>query len=336
MKHVRPRTVLAALAVTVALALSGCSASSSAAPAASAPASAGAEDASWPRTVTHEQGELTLDAAPQRIVSTTPSVTGTLLAIGAPVVASAATAPGTAVADEDGFFRQWGDVARERGVEVLYPNLELDLEAIISAEPDLVVVSTSGADSVLDQYEQIAELFPTVVVNYSDKSWQDLATDLGEITGHEDGAADAIADFDAYVAEAADSLTVPDGPVSVVSYNGPTDDSAVAKETSPWAGILGDLGLEVVGAPDALDTSEQVRQDVAWVSFENLTAAITGTQVWLLSGTPDDVAELTAEPTLQNLEAVTTGQVFDLGPTSFRLDYYSATALVDTVVGHLG
>ncbi|HBQ31420.1 MAG TPA: Fe2+-enterobactin ABC transporter substrate-binding protein, partial [Ochrobactrum anthropi] len=39
----------------------------------------------WPRTVEHEAGEITLKAKPVRIVSTTPSITGILLAMGAPL-----------------------------------------------------------------------------------------------------------------------------------------------------------------------------------------------------------------------------------------------------------
>ena len=53
--------------------------------------SSGADSGDWPRTVTDEQGEVTIDKKPTKIVSTSPSVTGTLLAIDAPVVASAAT-----------------------------------------------------------------------------------------------------------------------------------------------------------------------------------------------------------------------------------------------------
>ncbi|MDM8084922.1 Fe2+-enterobactin ABC transporter substrate-binding protein [Cellulomonas cellasea] len=334
MKSLRLRSKAAVTLALAALALSACS---SPEPAAEAGATAGAEateDASWPRTITHEAGETVIEAKPERIVSTAMSATGTLLAIDAPVVASAASKPDTASADANGFFRQWGDLAVERGVEILYPNLEFDLEAVIAAEPDLVIVSTSGADSVLDQYAQLSELFPTIVVDYSSQTWQDLATELGAATGLEDEAAAAAADFDAYVADAAKKITVDPGVASIVSYNGAESDSAVAKTTSPWAQLFDGLGIEVVAAPDGLDTSEQVRQDVAWVSFENLTAAIGGDSVFLLSGEAPDVERFLADPTLANLPAVQSKQVYPMG-LSFRLDLYSATSLVDTLVEQL-
>ncbi|MCR3806229.1 hypothetical protein K3Z85_29415, partial [Pseudomonas aeruginosa] len=82
---------------------------------------------------------------PARIVSTTPSVTGILLAMDAPLVASAATTP-SRLTDAKGFFSQWAKVADQRGVEVLYRNLRFDIEAVIAQDPDLLVASATGAD----------------------------------------------------------------------------------------------------------------------------------------------------------------------------------------------
>ena len=46
---------------------------------------------SWPRTLQTPKGPLTLQRAPERIVSTSVTITGTLLAIDAPVTGSGAT-----------------------------------------------------------------------------------------------------------------------------------------------------------------------------------------------------------------------------------------------------
>ncbi|WP_435889416.1 hypothetical protein [Escherichia coli] len=43
---------------------------------------------------------------------------------------------------------------------------------------------------------------PTLIINYDDKSWQSLLTQLGEITGHEKQAAERIAQFDKQLAAA--------------------------------------------------------------------------------------------------------------------------------------
>ncbi|WP_228393394.1 hypothetical protein [Ornithinicoccus hortensis] len=81
-----------------------------------------ADDAAgeWPRTIEHESGTTEIPEEPTVVVSTSITLTGTLLAIDAPVSASAATGTGP-LTDDQGFFAQWADVADERGVEVLYP-----------------------------------------------------------------------------------------------------------------------------------------------------------------------------------------------------------------------
>lgn len=318
-----------------AFALTACGTDSPSATESSQAATAEASaDAIWPRTVTDEKGEVTLDAQPEKIVSTSISVTGTLLAINAPVVASAATSVSD-ITDDKGFFSQWADVADERGVDVLYDNLEFSMEALIAADPDLVIVSTSGADSVLDHYDEISAQFPTLVVDYSKQTWQDLATELGEATGHEADAAQAISDFDDYAATAAQSITVPEGGVSIVSYNGPGADQGIAKKTGPHAQLMNELGIDVVEAPANLDTSEQERSDFAFVTFENLSQAIGGDAVFLLSGTEETVQAFESQSVLANLPAVQSGSVYPLGPTSFRIDYYSGKQFIDAVVDAL-
>jgi iron complex transport system substrate-binding protein len=328
-------TLIAAAAVMTACSTGAGSAQSDAAESGTPAAAASGDQGTWPRTIADEQGEVTIDAKPERIVSTSLSVTGTLLAIGAPVVASAATSASD-ITDDKGFFSQWADVADERGVEVLYPDLEFDMEALIAADPDLVVVSTSGADSVLDHYDEIAAEFPTIVVDYSKQTWQDLATQLGEATGLEGEAQTSIADFDDYAATAAQRITAPEGGVSIVSYNGPGSDQGVAKLTGPHAQLMESLGLDVVEGPEDLDTSEQSRSDFIFVTLENLSKAVGGETVFLLTGTEETVSAFASDSVLANLPAVQKNQVYPLGPTSFRIDYYSGKQFVDAVVDALG
>lgn len=76
--------------------------------------------ADWPRQIADSRGTHTLESQPLRIVSTSVTLTGSLLAIDAPVVASGATTPNNRVADAQGFLRQWGDVAKKRKLARLY------------------------------------------------------------------------------------------------------------------------------------------------------------------------------------------------------------------------
>lgn len=59
--------------------------------------------ADWPRQITDSRGPHTLESQPLRIVSTSVTLTGSLLAIDAPVVASGATTPNNRVADGQDF-----------------------------------------------------------------------------------------------------------------------------------------------------------------------------------------------------------------------------------------
>lgn len=103
-------------------------------------------DAGWPRQIRDSRGVHTLDHKPARIVSTSVTLTGSLLAIDAPVVASGATTPNNRFADDQGFMRQWSDVAKARHVARLYIG-EPNAETVAAQMPDLILISATGGDS---------------------------------------------------------------------------------------------------------------------------------------------------------------------------------------------
>lgn len=165
------------VAAALMLGLGACTASGSATPETSDTQSSATQQSQWPRTITDEKGSVTIEEQPKRIVNTAMSTTGSLLAIDAPVVATTVTTPGPE-ADSNGFFTQWSEAAAAANVQPLYKIGNFDLESIIAQDPDLIVVSTSGADSVMDHYDQLKEIAPTIVVNYSNKDWPELTRQL--------------------------------------------------------------------------------------------------------------------------------------------------------------
>jgi len=283
-----------------------------------------------PAELADEAPTASAQASPKRIVSTSPSVPGILLAMDAPLVASAATTP-SRISDAKGFFTQWAEVADQRGVQVLYKNLVFDLEAVVGQAPDLLVVSATGADSVLPhQAELQAQGIDTVVVNYANHSWQELARQLGQASGLQAQAEAAIERFDAYAAQAAARITPPAGAVSVVGYN-LGGSYSVARLDSPHAQLLAALGFAVAGLPQGLQGQVKRSSDVDFISRENLSAAITGDTVFLLGGSDADVQAFLADPVLANLPAVVHKRVYALGPSSFRIYYYSGREMIDAV-----
>lgn len=283
----------------------------------------------WPRTLTDSHGTHTLEQAPVRIVSTSVTLTGSLLAIDAPVVASGATTPGNRMGDSQGFLRQWGDVAKARHVQRLYIG-EASAEAVAAQMPDLILISATGGDSALALYDQLSAIAPTLVINYDDKSWQQLLTQLGEITGHEKQAAERIASFDKQLNEAKQGMVLPPQPVTALVYTPASHSANLWTEQSAQGKLLQQLGFTLSTLPAAIQASKSMgkRHDIVQLGGENLAAGLNGESLFLFASDEKDATALEANPLLSHLPAVQQKRVYALGTETFRLDYYSATQIL--------
>ncbi|WP_353047235.1 Fe2+-enterobactin ABC transporter substrate-binding protein [Sphingobium sp. BHU LFT2] len=278
---------------------------------------------------TNADGTVTdIPAKPHRILSTAASVTGTLLAIDAPLIASASAANGQ-------YFPQWAGVAKERGIENIWPAGDVDIEAAIAVEPDLIVVSTGGADSALAQRAELQAIAPTILVDYGSQSWQDLAIQLGKAASLEKQAAARIAAFDRYVADARGKIAVPAGKVNIISYNGSGTTNPIATANGAHGRLLSGLGFTVEDPDPAWHAASEARGDFVWAPYEMLPR-LTAATTFLLRANDERVAAFLGDPVLANLPSVRTRQVQSLGANSFRIDYYSATQIVDGIVKTFG
>ncbi|MEN6079236.1 Fe2+-enterobactin ABC transporter substrate-binding protein [Chromobacterium piscinae] len=290
---------------------------------------AAATSAGWPRTLDTPKGKVTLGKMPQRIVSTSVTLTGTLLAINAPVVASGGSAAHSKVTDDQGFFTQWSAVATQRGVTPLYQG-EPNAEAIIAAQPDLIVMAGTGGDSALKLYEQLSQMAPTLVVNYDDKSWQELAMLLGRATGREADARAAIADFDAEAAKLKAALKLPPQPTAALVYYEDGSGANLWTPQSAQGKLLQSLGFELATAPDSVkgNTSMGVRHDIIQLTGEKFADGLQGKSMILFNADQGQVPQVLANPFLAGNPAVKARQVYAAGLDTFRLDYYSARNLL--------
>ncbi|ESN53423.1 Fe2+-enterobactin ABC transporter substrate-binding protein [Enterobacter sp. MGH 16] len=281
--------------------------------------------ADWPRQVTDSRGVHTLEHKPTRIVSTSVTLTGSLLAIDAPVVASGATTPNNRVADGQGFLRQWGDMAKQRKVARLYIG-EPSAEAVAAQMPDLILISATGGDSALALYDQLSAIAPTLIINYDDKSWQALLTQLGEITGHEKQAAERIAAFDKQLAQVKQQMTLPPQPVNAIVYTAAAHSANLWTTESAQGKLLHQLGFTLANLPAGLQTStsQGKRHDIIQLGGENLATGLNGEGLFVFAGDEKDVAAIYANPLLAHLPSVKNKRVWALGTETFRLDYYSA------------
>ncbi|AXK46051.1 Fe2+-enterobactin ABC transporter substrate-binding protein [Brachybacterium saurashtrense] len=319
---VRRRTLAAiGLALTAAFASTSCSAPAGEA---TAPEDSTTATGQWPRTVENADGTSTeIPRQPRRIVATSVSVTGTLLAMNAPVVASGSQVGGV-------WFDQWADIAEERGLTNLWSVGEFDLEAVMASDPDLIIVVTSGRGALTDQVTDLQSVAPTVVIDYGAQTWQELALELGRATGLETEAQRTIDEFDALVTDVAGAISVPEGTANIISFNGPGQDNPIARGGGSHADLLESLGFTLEDPDPSWHTQAQERADFVWATYENLLE-LTSETTFILSADDETAQGFAEDPVLANVPAVAAGQVYGLGRNSFRMDPYSSTEVVEHV-----
>ncbi|MBA4262017.1 MAG: Fe2+-enterobactin ABC transporter substrate-binding protein [Comamonadaceae bacterium] len=288
------------------------------------PASAVTPPATWPVVHRNPDGsQVTIPAKPRRILSASVTLTGSLLAIDAPVVASSTNS-------NKRFFDQWAAVAEDRKVQRMWALNAVDLEAVYLIKPDLIVVSSSGADSALESVRALSQIAPTIVVDYAANSWQEVTRQLGRAAGLSDRAEQRVAEFAQKTRSVAQTIRVPDGLTSIVAYNGPGMLNPVAMPQGSHGVLLAALGFRME-APDprwhsGLDTPD----DFVKAQYEHLSTLKART-VFLLRQDENDVNALLRDRVLARLPAVQLKQVYGLGKNSFRIDYFSANEILDSI-----
>lgn len=317
---------------------------------------AAAGNGSWPRTVdslavknhhldctdqmdisTCASEQVEIPAQPQRIVSTAVGLTGSLLAVDAPVVATGGATKGSTADNDEGFFNQWADEARDKGVESLW-QLSPDLEKIVNADPDLVLVAANGQDSAVTGIEKIRAIgVPVVVIDYVNMDWTELTTEIGEMTGREADAAARIDEFNQRVDEVKANIAEPEQPVSLVLPSADRSGNAnYMTAASPQGRVAAQLGWDLTVPGDDVARTDGPfagRPDVKQVTAENQDKAFTGRTVLAVdSGIGEDPAEyLKGQPVLADTYAVRNDRVFTMPPELFRMDYYSAMMMLNRI-----
>ncbi|NUT42695.1 MAG: Fe2+-enterobactin ABC transporter substrate-binding protein [Thermoactinospora sp.] len=284
------------------------------------------------RAVQHDAGTTQVPVSPKRIVSMSVTMTGHLLAVEAPVVASQATPP-SPMTDAGGFFKQWGQVASQRGVQVLYQGFEANLEKVVEFKPDLIVGSASGQDSSAKIFDQLKAIAPTVLYRYDNTTWQDLTTRLGQALGLEANASKAIAAYDQKVAQVKSAVQT-GGKDAVVVRDNNTDIPVFTAESAQGA-LLTSLGFTLHAIDPSLAAASSKeggnRKDIVNVAQENVVKAFGDSSVFFAGHSAEQISATQAKPLWKDLPAVADKRVYDLGLEAFRIDYFSASAILDRI-----
>ena len=288
---------------------------------------AAVSESQWPRTFVNADGSTTqIPHKPQKILSTTTTVTGTLVAIDAPVVASSTAGDGK-------FFAQWADIAKQRNIEQLWAVGSVDTEMAYAVMPDLIVVAATGGDSVMDLVPELKLIAPVIIVDYGAQTWQELAVKLGFATGREAFVEQKIAQFNDYLKNV--KLNLPDTRANIIAYNGPGIANVIAKETGPHSELLHSLGLEIEGAKSEWETFSDKRSDFVRAHYETLTM-LKAPMTFVIVADDSKAQTVMNDPVLVNLPSVQKKQVYPLGLNSFRIDYYSSMEIVELMKRHFG
>ena len=259
----------------------------------------------------------------------------------APVVASGGTAPDTNISDAQGFFTQWSSVAEERDVKSLYTG-DPSAEKVLAEDPDLIIIAKVGGDSAIDLYDQLSEVAPTAVIDYSTQDWETISSRLGELTGHEDKAEEIVSAFDDRAAQIKDGIDQPAQPVTGLVYNkaafGESSGGNIWTGESAQGRLLEKVGFTLADVPEDTRGSGQLgqREDIYQIDDENLSRAVTGETVFLFASDESSVDLYKEDPLLGNTPAVQNDAVYALGDDSFRLDYYSASNVLDRIEEQFG
>src|SRR3954454_9794675 len=216
-RSTRSPHALAALLLPPLLVLAGCGGSAKNNDAAAT--SAASEQASWPVTVTGTNGEVTLDAQPEAIVSLSATATEMLFAIGAGPQVEAVDSTSNYPTD-----------APTTDLSAFTPNAE----AIAKYNPDLVVLS-DDMNGIVDALDALD--VPTLQLGAAktiDDTYAQLET-LGDATGHAEEADEVIADVQDRIAAAVDSVGA--GPEGLRVYH-ELDPSLYSAGSSTFIGSI--------------------------------------------------------------------------------------------------
>ena len=284
-----------------------------------------------PVTVTDERGELTLDAPAVDVVSLEWGLTENLLALGVEPVGQADVAG----------YNTWATVLPldEATTDVGFRG-EPSLDAIAALDADLVVTTTDVPENVIAQIE---ETTPVLALRGSDAEdpmgyMRRTLETLGAVTGTQERAEEALAEFDAAVADGRAALEEAGvAGTTVTMADGWDADGVVSVRMytpgSYFGGILGELGLEngwtAEGDPD---------YGLAATDVEGLTALGEGHFLYASNAAETDPfgESLADNPIWQGLPPVAAGDVHRIpdgiwmfgGPAS-------GSAFVDAVVDAL-
>lgn len=343
MKHPTRTAALgtAALAALVALSACGTTDTSKSAPEVKDVESTDCADdttatSTGPVTITDDLGrKVTLDQPAERVIALEwQQIEDVLTLCVAPV----------AVADVEGYTTWDTAEALPEGTVDVGTRQEPNTEAILKADPDLIVVEASGKDDpVIKQFQKYGvPVLTTVGADTADpiQKMKDTFTLLAEATGRTERAETVLSEFDEHLAAAKKEVADADLPTTdFVYFDGWIDGGNVAIRPFGQGSLVGELGEEL-GLKNAWTGPVDEAYGLGQTDIEGMTEV--GEAMLLHTGTVDPAGDIFTElernDVWANLPAVKDGRyhAFPTGIWTFggpRSAQQIIDAYVDVITG---
>ena len=246
----------------------------------------------FPMTMTDNlDRKVTLSALPRRIVSLAPSNTEILFAVGAGEYVVGVTK-----------YCDYPAEAQDREPIGGFSAKTISVETIVSLEPDLVFAYGDRQQTVVEALEQVG----IAVIVLAPGSFDDVYTNIqlaGQITGHEETAAQVVKEMKARIAAVVDKVTgIPENERLTVFWE-TFDEPLMTAGPSTFTGQMIDLagGVNVFA-----DLTEDYPQISAEEVIARSPAVILGSDSHGDKLTPEQVA---ARPGWAQIDAVQNGRI---------------------------
>lgn len=301
----------AILALGTMFALSACSSTDTSSESGSATAG------DWePVNIESALGTATMEEEPERIVTLGQGSTETAIALGTTPVGMEEYSWGS---DETGYMPWIHEAVTERGEELptqFTGSTELDIEAIVELEPDLILAPWSGVTQ--EQYDLLSEIAPTVA--YPEQpwtiEWKQQIELIGQSLGKDEEAEDLITEINTQLSEAA----VPEyeGLTFSYIYNSGPGTLGVFYPEEQRAAMVEAMGLtpdpvieELRGKFDAPGTQS------ALIGLENADKLQNSDLIFTFYSDEDNRKATEAQPLYGTIPAVERGSVVAADDQSF-------------------
>ncbi|MCE5173060.1 ABC transporter substrate-binding protein [Paenibacillus profundus] len=142
----------------------------------------------FPRMITHLKGETVIQARPLKIATPYISFVDYMAVLDEYPIAAQGI---------ETITRNFPSLSkRVAGKEILDLGMEVNLEKLLGAQPDLII----AADDMQDQYEKLTQIAPTIILPQAG-DWRETLQQIAEVIGKEDKANSVLAEFDRKSAE---------------------------------------------------------------------------------------------------------------------------------------